>query len=61
LTSLEVAVAVFLTGLVRDPLTVSRTQLSIHDAKFAGVRAVSVSLARCARVLNTSLVTTHLA
>jgi hypothetical protein len=61
LTSLEVAIAVLLAGLIGDTFAVSRTQFSIHDAKFAGVRAVSVSLARCARVLNTSLVTTHLA
>jgi hypothetical protein len=61
LTSLEVTITVFLAGLIGDAFAVSRTQLSIHDANFAGVRAVSVSLARCARILNTRLITTHLA
>ena len=40
----EVTVAVLLTGLVRDSLTVTRAEFTVDNAKLTGVGAVSVRL-----------------
>lgn len=60
LPSREVTVAVLLTGLIGDSLTVTRTELSVDHAEFTGVGAVGVRLARGARILNASFITTNL-
>ena len=40
----EVTVAVLLTGLIRDSLTVTRAEFTVDNAKLTGVGAVSVRL-----------------
>ena len=60
LSSLKVAVAVFLAGLVGNALAVAGSQLTVDQAEFASVGAISVSLTRRTRILNTSFITANL-